>query len=282
MSARAADGTVAVFFNPEIAPYRAVLDGFKESCGCTVIEHPLSGRKGPDPAAIAGAEQADLVLAIGLDALAKVKDIRNTPLLSTMVQRAPARETTGKEPAGIAMSLPPQQYLDAARRLFPSAKRIGLIFDPQNAEEYVREAVAAATGMGFQLVLREAANAAAVPGLLSGLRSEIDLLWMLPDPTVAGEQSFKHMLQFSFENKVPIVSFAKKYAVMGAIAALTVEPFDIGVQAGDMARAVRSGQAAPSFEHIRKHTLVVNRKVGKKMGFRFDLDAFGRGADVID
>lgn len=282
VAARAGESTVAVFLNPEIGPYRAVLEGFRKSCNCTVVEYPVRDDTSPDPAATVRAGKADLILTIGLDALLKASEIRNTPLLATMVPRAQARKAAGRALAGIDMTLSPEAYLEAVLRLFPAAKHIGVIYDPANTGEYVHEAVRAAAARGLQLVAREATRTTEVPALLASLRPEIDILWMLPDPTVVREETLGPLLQFSFENKVPLLSFARKYVAMGALAALTVDPFEIGLQAGEKAPALQAGPATPSFDYIRKRSLVVNRKVGKKMGFHFNLEALGEAADAID
>lgn len=283
MPSLAGDGSIVVFYNPAIRPYRLVLDGFKQSCRCAVREYPLrNGGRSEGPFGFGG-EKPDLILAIGLDALRSAEAIRGVPIISTMVPKAQARPGTGSTVTGIDMTLPPASYLEAMRRLFPAAKRIGVLYDPALLGEYVAAAAKAADGLGFRLVLREATRPADMPALLGNLRREIDLFWMLPDPTVAREETLNALLLFSFENKVPIFTFAKKYVEMGALAALTIDPVEIGVQAGEKARALRSGEtgvAAPAWEYIRKHSLALNKKVGKKMGF--DLDARGEAADVID
>jgi hypothetical protein len=33
---------------------------------------------------------------------------------------------------------------------------------------------------------------------------------------------------------------------------------------------------------VRKHTLVINRKIGAKMGYRLDPDALGDAVDVVE
>lgn len=281
----AGDRTVAAFFNPEIRPYRAVLDGFKESCGCSVVEYPVRKGEARDYSALFGAGKPDLLLTIGLDARLAAREIRNLPIISTMVPRAQALPAAGSNLVGIDMTLAPERYLATMRRLFPAAKRIGVLYDPENMGDYVGAAARAAAGMGLQLVLREAAGPAAAPALLASLRGEIDLYWMLPDPTVVREETLNALFLFSFENKVPVFGFARKYIEMGALAALAVDPFAIGVQAGEKARTLRgvpTAGAAASWEHIRKSSVVINRKVGKKMGVRFDLEALQEAADVID
>lgn len=282
--AAAAERTAAVFLDSAILPYRDVLDGFKESCRCTVVEYPARSQSPPSFPAGAASGIPDLVLSIGMDALTTVKDLRGIPVLSTLVPKAQARAVAGDTPGGIDMSLPPDAYFGAMRRLFPDARRVGLITGPAIAGAYVAAAIQAAGSHGFQLVVREWVPGAGVPGLLAGLRGGIDVFWMLPDPVVAREENLEAILLFSFENRVPVFSFARKYVMRGAVAALAVDPRRIGAQAGERARALWGGEARADadWEYVRVHTLVINRKVGAKMGYRLDADALGETVDVVE
>jgi ABC-type uncharacterized transport system substrate-binding protein len=70
---------------------------------------------------------------------------------------------------------------------------------------------------------------------------------------------------FSFQNNLPVFSFSKKYVKNGAAAALAIDPFDMGAQAGEQYRILSRGGKGPLRAYARSARLIVNRKVIEKM-----------------
>jgi len=100
------------------------------------------------------------------------------------------------------------------------------------------------------------------------MQDKIDVFWMLPDTTVINAETVNSLLLFSFQNKIPIFAFATKYVEMGALAALNIDPVDLGVQAGEIMKRLldqkKGGIAAPVAP--RKTVLTINRKIARKLG----------------
>ncbi len=94
---------------------------------------------------------------------------------------------------------------------------------------------------------------------------------MLPDTTVVTPETVELFLMASQENNIPVISFAGKYIEKGAVAALDIDSFDQGQQAGELAAKILKGvpvSALPGME-ARSTTLKVNRSVAKKLGVSF-------------
>jgi putative ABC transport system substrate-binding protein len=100
------------------------------------------------------------------------------------------------------------------------------------------------------------------------MRNRIDILWMLPDPTVITPAMVEYLFQFSFQYNVPIFSFADKYVEMGAVAALVVDPHDLGVQAGEIVKTLSAGRKGPIRVYARNPRLMINTKMAEKMGLK--------------
>jgi putative ABC transport system substrate-binding protein len=285
VSASAQETAVAVYLNPEIRPYHAVLEGFKSSCDCTVTELPLAGKDHAPPVETLAAGKLKLVLAVGLEAGTAAAGVRDLPVLLTMVPDVRARIAGHPNWSGIEMALPPARHLEAMRRLFPEAKRIGVIYNPATLGEYVREAGVAARGAGLTLVTREIREPREALARLEELKGQVDAFWMLPEPALAQPEVFSALLLFSYQNRVPVYSFAKKYVALGAIAALTIEPRDLGVLAGEFARGIlQPGANATTarWKYARESDLVVNRKIAEKMGLQLGADALRGATDVSE
>jgi ABC-type uncharacterized transport system substrate-binding protein len=271
--AQAEAGGVIVVKSADLKPYREVLRGFRDACGCTTDELLLRG--GEDREKILR-RSPDAVVAIGTTVFKQVRDIRDIPLIYTMVM--PSETALFRHPniSGVNMDLSPAVYLDAMRELFPRVKRIGILYDPQNTGAYVEEAAQAAQAAEIELVAKQVHDASKIPAALDEMQGKIDVLWMLPDPAVAAGETVELLLRFSFQHAVPVFSFAKKYVEMGAVASLDVDPYDMGVQAAEILRKVSAGHAGAIRVYARKSHLAVNRSVAAKMGLKIKEEALKR------
>lgn len=261
----------------EIRPYREAIEGFKSSCSCTVRELFLS-----DADAIEQAikERPDAIVGVGTRTFRKIRKITNVPLIYTMVMPSEAADSPGDNVSGVSMDIAPEAYLDAITRLFPDAKRIGVLFDPEHTGPFVRDSLASARARGIALVAKTMRDPRQMPAQLDELRNKVDVLWMLPDETLVTPDTIDYLMLFSFQNNIPVFSFSKKYVQQGAAAALKVTPFDMGVQAGELARMLLQGKEGPLREYARNPRLIVNRKVCTKLGVRLNNDIVHNAENV--
>ncbi len=258
---------VLIIKDSDIKPYQDAIKGFIKTCGCSARVMDLT-----DPGAIEKAVKARpaAIVAIGTQTLRKIKAIKNVPIIYAMVMPSEAAEATGSNVSGISMDIDPEHYLDTMTHLFPHATRIGVLFDPEHTGPFVQEASVAARAQGVTLVLKKVHDSLEVPALLADLRGKIDVLWMLPDATLVNADTVSYFMLFSFQNNVPIFSFSEKIVEMGAIAALKIDPADMGAQAGDMAKTLIKGGRVAARAYARTSRLIVNMKVGAKIGLHLD------------
>ncbi len=269
---------VVILKDAEIAPYRDAIRGFKNACGCTVKELELSDSGALEKIAAA---RPDAVVAVGSDALGKAKAIKNVPVIYTMVMPSEAAALTMDNVSGISMDIAPETYLAVMSELFPGLKRVGVVSDPEHTGPFVEEASAVARARGIALVVKTIRNPRQAPALLNELRDKVDVLWMLPDSTFVNSGTVDYLMLFSFQNNVPVFSFAKKYVKRGAVAALTVDPYDMGVQAGELARLLSRGGKGPVRAYAREPRLVVNEKVAAKINARINRELV-RNAEKVE
>ena len=258
---------VLILKDADIKPYQDAILGFQKTCNCSVQEMDLS-----DLGALEKALKAkpDAVVAFGTRAFRKIKAIRNIPLIYTMVMPSETADAIGENVSGVSMDIAPAAYLTAMAGLFPDAKRIGVIFNPDQTGLLVREASVVALEKGVSLVLKPVRNPHEAPALLDELRGKIEVLWMLPDATIVNSEMIDAMLLFSFQQNVPIFSFSKKYVDMGSVAALTIDPQNMGKQAGEMARSLLQDGKGPLRAYAGTPRLIINKKVSAKLGVRIN------------
>jgi len=264
--------------NAELKPYQEVLRGIRDSCECEVREFKLQEDEGVEKIL---KRSPDAVLAIGTSAFKKVREIKNLPVIYTMAMPSETLSLPRTNISGVSMDSDPVESIAAMREVFPRAKRIGVLYDPRYTAAFVAEAAKAAASAGVELVLKQAQDPRDIPHRVDELRNKIDVFWMLPDPTVTKTAMVDYLLQFSFQYNVPIFSFADKYVEMGAVAALVVVPYTLGVQAGEIVNTLSAGHRDAIRVYARAPRLIINTKVTSKMGLKIS-DEILKRADKIE
>ena len=115
------------------------------------------------------------------------------------------------------------------------------------------------------MTVKEVHDPSGIATALDGMRGKIDLLWMLPDPTVVADETVDYLLRFSIQHNIPIFTFSKKYIEMGAVASLDMDPYDMGVQAAEMVNRTATGGKETARVYARAARLSVNEIAMKKL-----------------
>lgn len=265
----------------DFKPYNDALKGFGNACNCEVRELNLVEDEKQITVEKISRLSPDAVLAIGTEAFKKVKSIKDIPVIYTMVIPSETVTPLQKNISGVSMDISPETCITTIIEIFPEAKRIGLLYDPQYTGLFVKKAIDVARQKGVGIISKIVLNSSDAPALIDEMQGKIDIFWMLPDLTVVNSETLNYMLLFSFENKVPIFTFSRKYVEMGALAALNIIPFDMGVQAGEIARMLSEGHKDSIRVYTKKAHLIINTKVAKKLGIKIK-NEFLRRAEIIE
>ncbi len=276
-------GEIVAVKSSAVKPYNEAVEGFKSTCKCTVRELNLAEMKMQDIKGNVLKSDPDAVFTVGLDALDSVSDITGPPVLYTLAAGAgPEISKGGNKRYGVSMEILPEKYLSTMARLFPHAKRIGLLYNKFNTGTFVKDVLAISALRRFEIIALEISRPGQAPSLIQTLKGKIDIFWILPDPSVTTPGTLDSILLFSFQNNVPVVSFTSKHVKMGALASLSVNPFDLGAQAGKIAaeNLNTSFRSVPALSPPQKITLSINRKIAAKMGISFS-DSVVREAEEV-
>ncbi len=261
-------GDVLAIQSMVIKPYNEALQGCRSVCrvGTQKIVsteyseaelHAKVHRMGPS-----------LILAIGQDALAKVRGIRDVPIVYLMVLNPQSMVRENGNITGVGMNISPERQLSLLRQILPRAGKIGVIFDPAKSGAFVARARDTADSLNLSLVTKGVRNSREALSTAEGMKGKIDLLWLLPDTTVVTPSTIDLLLLFSIENRLPVFTFSEKYTEKGALLSMEADPADMGRQAGDMANRILAGADVRNIarEDARGGILTVNLIVAKKLG----------------
>ncbi len=203
----------AVLKSADIKPYDDVLKGFKRSCDCNESVFLLSEIKNRDTIL---RKNPDAILTIGIEALKYAKKTKDIPVIYTLIPFHHSHITGQKNISGVCMFIQPERQIDTILELFPDTKRMGLIYDPGNTEEFVHEALNAAKSKNIELVAIKTFRTKEVPSIIESMKDKIDVFWMLPDTTIVNSETIDAILLFSFRNKIPVFTFSKKICGNGS------------------------------------------------------------------
>jgi putative ABC transport system substrate-binding protein len=264
---------VLVVQSLRVAPYEEAFAGFQETCKADVEKIFLSESPNQDLLKIVNSTQPDLVLAIGVDALKKVQSIKTLPILYLMVFNPPSIPSGEENIGGVCINILPEQQVETIREVLPKVKRIGLLYDPKKSGDYIQQAQEVASKRGVSLVIKEVHRPQEVSSAMKELKGEVDLVWMIPDTTVVTPETVEGFLLFSVENKVPVLTFSKKYVEMGCLMAIEAEGKDVGEQGGEIAQEIlskRKDMRDVGVVKPRKEVVTVNMKIAKKLGISIE------------
>jgi len=277
------DSEIVVLQGIRVKPYTEALEGFAAACGCKFEQLVLSEMAGADIRRKIDGLRPQMVLAVGMQALAEARKIRDLPVVYLMVLNPLGLPAGESNITGVSMLIPPDKQLAALTDTLPDRTNIGLLYDPDRSGSFVQEARQAAAKSGLNLVARPVSDARQAPELILGMKDQIDVFWMIPDVAVVTPETVEFLLLFSFQHKVPIFTFSEKYVEMGAFMSMDIDARDMGRQAGEMAGAILAGADINRIKPVYAASAVVstNVMIARKLGIKLTV-AMMSGVKIND
>lgn len=282
VNSRAYHPYILVVQSMGIAPYNEATAGFR-----TALEG--NGRRaGYAVISVNEADQAirerkpDLILAVGAEALRKVKKYHHIPFVYLMVLNPNSILSHERNVAGVSMAVSPEKQLSAMRRVLPDARRIGVVYDSGKSGEFVKRSVVSAKALSIEIRAKEVTSPREVPQSLQAMKGTVDAIWMIPDTTAITPDTVEAMMLFSMRSGIPVCSFSAKYVGAGALMSIDASPFDMGRQAGEMAARILAGANTADFKAAEaEHTvLTVNETVLRKLRLKMSDEVRARARIV--
>jgi len=260
-------------------PYAEVVRGFESVAGGKTSVLILEESSDTDSVREIRRRNPDLILALGADALSKVRKIDNIPIIYCMVLNPAPLLGNEDNITGISMNVAPEKQLAHLHKVLPDLHKIGTVYNPGKSGAFLEKARTAAQKTDIRLVSVKVEQAKDFPRALESLPRDIDAYWMLPDSTVTTPEAVEALILFSIRTKIPVFTFSDKYLRLGAFMSLELNPSDLGKQAGEMAKKIRSGTAVENIPRAfaDQATLTVNHAVAAKLGISLNGSALNNG-----
>jgi putative ABC transport system substrate-binding protein len=227
------------------------------------------------PELLAEAQPA-LVITVGSFATAAALAARPAaPVVFSMVlypEQSGFLPANGRAVTGAMLDVPLDEQFAMTRRLLPSAKRVGVVYSVAETRRVVEAARAAARKHGFELEARTVEEPGQTPRAVEALLEEVDLLWTVADGRVLTAQTTSALLLAALRRGVPVFGLSAAHVRAGALAALSSDYADVGVQTAELAIRVLKGEPAGQIPPTapRKISLALNLRTAKHLGLTID------------
>jgi putative ABC transport system substrate-binding protein len=256
------------------APYEEVLESFKEYLGKQSIAVDLEicildrdTAKMEQVIQRAKREPARLVFTLGSVATRiALKEFETLPIVAGLI--VSGDEIEGKAGAtGVFLDFPLEIQFQWMRRILPDCKNIGVLYNPARNHGKIELAQQVAASMGLVLHAQKVQVPADLPNALDSLAARIDVLWGVPDDLVYTPLTSRHILLFSFRNRIPLIGLSKEWVKAGALYSLEWDYRDLGIQCAEKALKMLQGARPDSYlpEGPRTVRYALNLKTAEHM-----------------
>jgi len=217
----------------------------------------------------------DVIVAIATpSAQAVVAATKTIPVVYSAVtdpvvaQLVPAWTASGTNVTGVSDALLLEQQIELIQRIVPNAKRVGMVYSPGEANSVVviERMRALLPKAGMTLVEAAAARTVDVGAAARSLVGKVDVIYTSTDNNVVS--AYEALVKVGNDAKLPLIASDTDSVKRGAIAALGVNYFDLGVQTGKQVVRILKGERPGNMpsETSDKLELFVNPKAAAAQG----------------
>jgi len=273
--------TVAILLEKDIKIYRLAYEGLESALNSYALsKKDMMGdrSRGEKLAHEMNRKKPDLIVAIGTDAAVIAREtIRDIPIVFCLALHPEEKSLVGESICGVSLNVPFGDQLAVLKQLALNIKKIGVIYDPDYTEGVVAEATETAARMETILVARPARNMEEVAEALKDMEEsqEIDAFWMIFDPVLVNKLTYKVILLFTLQNKIPLIVPVEPFVEAGALVALSPNYREAGKQAGSMVEKILADGVSPGQIGIvfpASMDIAVNTGIAKNLGLRVPED----------
>ncbi len=233
------------------------------------VRQAIKGK--PDLIICLGSIACDAVLGHELD----------IPVVYSMIFK-PDKDVAENVRGGVPLDLPVRAELKLLKRLLPNARKIGVLYNPDENGEKIRQCAEVVESMGFEFFPVEVESLSEMPVALKKVVNHSDVLWGVADKTVLSSKTARYVLLHCFRNKVPFVGLSRIWVKAGALYAPERDYVDVGAQCGEIVEKILSGNSPSEIEHVlpRKLLYSINMKTANHMKLKIPDDLQGGAFEI--
>lgn len=192
-------------------------------------------------------------------------------------------EKPGGNVTGMSDLSPIGKQLDLIREIVPAAKRIGVPYNPgeANAVTLVALLKEKATPLGMEIVEAAAPKSSDVQAAAQSLVGKVDVIYVPTDNTIVS--ALEAVIGVGTDNKIPVFAGDTDSVKRGAIAAVGFDYYDVGRQTGKIVARILKGEKPGDIavQGIEITQLFVNPGAAEKMGITIPESVIAGAKEVV-
>lgn len=235
-------------------------------------------------------DNPDVIVAISTpSAQTVVAAARNIPVIFTAITDPLGAKLVSnlEKPGGLVTGtkdFPPiDQHLNLIQEISPQAKRIGVVYNPgeANSISLINALKKEMQNRGLTLVEATANRSSDVATATRSLVGKADIVYIPTDNTIVS--ALESVIQVGMENKLPIYAGDTDSVKRGAIASVGFNYYNIGRETGKIVLQVLNGKKPGDIPvtTIPKYELFINLKSANLMGVKIPESVQKRANQII-
>ncbi|WP_027017234.1 ABC transporter substrate-binding protein [Comamonas composti] len=235
-------------------------------------------------------DKPDAIVAIATpSAQAVIASTKNVPVVFSAVtdpvvaKLVPNWEPSKNNVTGVSDLLALDKQMDLVKQVVPNAKRIGMVYNPgeANSAVVVKELQALLPKMGWNLVTAAAPRSVDVSSAARSLVGKVDVIYTNTDNNVVS--AYEALVKVGQDAKIPLVASDTDSVKRGAVAAYGINYRDLGEQTGRMVVRILKGEKPGDIkpEVSTKMELFVNPGAAQKQGIQLSEELIKSAAQVV-
>ncbi|MFC3555718.1 ABC transporter substrate-binding protein [Alcaligenes endophyticus] len=236
-------------------------------------------------------DDSDVIVAISTpSAQSAVAATKNIPIVYSAVtdpvaaHLVPSLDPSGTNVTGVSDALALEAQVELIKKVVPHAKKVGMVYNPgeANSAVVVAEMKKLLNQQGMELVEATAARTVDVGAAARSLVGKVDVIYTNTDNNVVS--AYEALVKVGMDAKIPLVASDTDSVGRGAIAALGVNYYDLGVQTGKMVIRILNGEKPGDIasETSSELELFVNPKAAKQQGVELSEEFIKSAQKVVE
>ncbi|HRP24459.1 MAG TPA: ABC transporter substrate-binding protein [Thauera sp.] len=236
-------------------------------------------------------DRADVIVAIATPSAQAVAAATKTiPLVYSAVtdpvaaKLVPSMDASGSNITGVSDALELEKQIELIKRVTPEAKRVGMVFNPGEANSVVvlEQMRSLLPKHGMSLVDAAAPRSVDVGSAARSLIGKVDVFYTSTDNNVVS--AYEALVKVGMDARIPLVAADTDSVKRGAVAAYGMDYKALGVQTGQIVARILNGEKPGDIASETSNTLAlhVNPAAAQRQGITLSEDLVKDAAQVVE
>ena len=236
-------------------------------------------------------DNSDVIVAISTpSAQAVLAASKSVPIVYSAVtdpvaaQLVSSFEASGTNVTGVSDALALEKQLELIKKIVPDAKNVGMVYNPgeANLAVVVERMKALLSAEDMSLVEATAARTVDVGAAARSLVGKVDVIYTNTDNNVVS--AYESLVKVGNDANIPLIASDTDSVGRGAIAALGVNYYDLGLQTGEIVVRILKGEKPGDIasQTSNKLELFVNPGAAEKQGVELDPEFLQSATKIVE